>query len=135
MGIPVYTQVVSGVVLKKDGKYLLLQEKQPQAYKKWNWPAGKVDQGETIEQAAVREAKEESGLTVELVRKIGIWQAQIPEPAKHAFEGKIISGELHFPADEVLDAQWFTIDEIRAMKDQLRTEWVLEAAELMEKGL
>lgn len=46
-------EVVAGVVIKQDGKYLLLQEKQPKAYMLWNFPAGKVDIGETFEQTAI----------------------------------------------------------------------------------
>lgn len=52
-------QVVAEVVLQKDDKFLLVQEKQAKAYGKWNLPAGKVDKGESLEQAAVREAREE----------------------------------------------------------------------------
>lgn len=61
--------VVAGCVIKKDGNYLLVQERQPKVYGKWNLPAGHVDKDETIEQAAVREAKEETGYEVELIKK------------------------------------------------------------------
>ena len=64
---PVVTAfVVAGAVLKKDGKYLLVQEAQSKAYGLWNLPAGRVDVGDTIEQTAVKEAKEESGFDVKL---------------------------------------------------------------------
>src|ERR1700733_15244566 len=88
--------VVAGVVIKQDGKYILVQEKND-APGLWNFPAGRVDEGESFEQAAIREAKEESGYDVELIRKIGIFQ-EVPDRAvKHAFEAKIIGGELKFP--------------------------------------
>jgi len=51
MSEPKLIQVVAGCVLEKDGKYLLVQEKQKAAYEKWNLPAGRVDAGETVEQA------------------------------------------------------------------------------------
>ena len=51
-----HTFVVAGVVLEHDGTYLLVQEKQPRAYGLWNLPAGRVDEGDTIEQTAVKEA-------------------------------------------------------------------------------
>ncbi len=125
-------EVVAGVVLKKDGKYLLLQEKQPKAYGLWNFPAGRVDFGESIQEAAIREAKEESGYDVELVREVKIFHPTAESVVKHIFEGKIISGELKFPEDEILDAQWFTFDEIYSMKDKLRSEWILETTTILE---
>ncbi len=129
----VKTNVVAGVVIKQEGKYLLVQEKQPKAYGLWNLPAGRVDVGDTIEQTAIKEAKEESGYDVELVRKIGIFQNDATEAVKHAFEAKIIGGELKFPEDELLDAKWFTIEEIENMKDELRGRWILEAINVTEK--
>jgi ADP-ribose pyrophosphatase YjhB (NUDIX family) len=35
--------VVAGVVVKQDGKYLLVQEKKPEAHGLWNLPAGRVE--------------------------------------------------------------------------------------------
>lgn len=119
--------IVAGVVIKKDDKYLLVQEKQPKAYGLWNLPAGRVDVGDTIEQTAVKEAKEESGYDVELIRKIDIYQESASEPPKHAFEAKIVGGELKIPEDELLDARWFTFDEIKSMKEKLRGEWIINA--------
>lgn len=128
----VETIVVAGVVIKKDGKYLLLQEKQPKAYMLWNFPAGKVDIGESFEQTATREAKEESGYDIELIRKIGIFQEVPTDAVKHAFEAKIVGGELNFPSDEMLDARWFTFEEVKQMKDKLRGKWIIEAINILE---
>ncbi|MFA5886382.1 MAG: NUDIX domain-containing protein [Patescibacteria group bacterium] len=124
--------VVAGVVIRQDGKFLLLQEKQPKAYGLWNFPAGHVDIGESLEQAAVREAKEESGYDVELIKELAIFHVQSTDVVKHAFAGKIVGGELKFPVDEILDAQWFTFDEIKHMKDQLRGGWILESISILE---
>lgn len=128
-----YTFIVAGVVLGRDGKYLLVQEKQQRAYKLWNLPAGRVDKDDTIEETAVKEAKEETGYNVELIRKIDIYQDTVEEPVKHAFEAKIIDGELNFPTDELLDARWFTFQEIKDMEGQLRGSWVIHAIELVRK--
>ncbi|MBU0999253.1 NUDIX hydrolase [Patescibacteria group bacterium] len=124
--------VVVGVVIKKEGKYLLLQEKQPKAYMLWNFPAGKVDIEESFEQTAVREAKEESGYDVELIKEIGIFQAISTDAVKHAFEAEIVGGELKFPEDEILNAKWFSFEEIKQMKDTLRGKWIIEAISILE---
>lgn len=113
--------VVAGVVLTQDNKFLLVQEKQPSAYGKWNLPAGKVDAGETIEQAAIREAKEEVGYDVALDHKVFVIHDDIERPVLHAFAAHITGGELQVPDDELLDAKWFTLAEIHAMEAELRS--------------
>lgn len=132
-GTRIKVEVAAGVVLKKDGKYLLVQENFPSVRGLWNCPAGKVDQGFTIEATAVKEAKEESGYDIELMKKLDIWQDQAEHTVKHIFTAKIVGGEKMKPNEEIMDVQWFTIDEIRAMKDKLRSPWVLEAIEMVEK--
>lgn len=124
--------VVAGAVIKKNRKYLLVQEKKSNARGLWVFPAGRVEVGATIEQNAVREAKEETGYDIELIRKIGIFQYLEQEDVKHAFEAKIIGGELKYPEDEIMDAQWFTDKEIRGMKDKLRSGWTIGAISVME---
>jgi len=128
-----YTFMVAGVVLFKDEKYLLVQEKKPACYGKWNLPAGKVDEGYSIEETAIKEAKEESGFDVELGEKLGTYQNKVDEPVKHIFEAKIIRGELAFPEDEILDAKWFTFQEILNMKNELRVDCVWRAIEKAEE--
>ncbi|MBP6925617.1 MAG: NUDIX domain-containing protein [Candidatus Pacebacteria bacterium] len=125
--------VVAGVVIKKGNTYLLVQEKQLRAYGLWNLPGGRVDEGESIEEAAIRETKEESGYVVELVQQLKIFHAKATDVVKHSFEAKIIGGELHFPDNEILDAGWFSFDEILEMKDKLRSEWVIESINILEK--
>jgi len=129
-----YAVLVGGVVIKKENKYLLVQEKQKIAYGLWNLPAGKVEKGFTIKKTAVKEAKEETGFDVKLVRKIGIYQEKAENAVKHVFEAKIIGGKLNFPEDEILDAQWFNYKEIIEMKDKLRNpEYIIPAIEEMER--
>ncbi|MBI4020975.1 MAG: NUDIX hydrolase [Candidatus Aenigmarchaeota archaeon] len=124
--------VVAGVVLKRKGAYLLVQERGPAAYGLWNLPAGRVDVGETIEHAAVREAKEEVGYDVALGRKLGVFQRAATDPPKHAFEATIAGGKLRVPKDELLDARWFTFEEIESMQGKLRGEWIMEAVCILE---
>ncbi len=131
------TDVVAGVVIKQDGKYLLVQENCPErkeVHETWNLPAGRVDVGDTIEITAVKEAKEESGFNVELIRKLDIFQYTATEAVKHAFEAKIIGGGLKYPEDEILDAKWYTFDEIKNMKDKLRNIWVFDAISIVENN-
>ncbi len=96
-------------------------------------PAGRVDVGDTIEGTAVKEAKEETGFDVELVRKIGIFQEEAVRPPCHAFEAKITGGTLEWPEDEILDAKWLDLAELMGMKEKLRGPWVLDSINMMER--
>ncbi len=126
-------EVVAGVVLIKDGKFLLVQEKQPKAYKQWNLPGGKVDKGETIEQAAIREAKEEVGLDVQLVKFLQVIHQGIERPVIHAYLAEITGGELTIPEDELLDSGWFTYDEVKKL-DLRNPDYILGAIELAQEN-
>ena len=57
-------KVIVGGIIEKDGKYLLVQEAQEKAYKKWNFPAGHLDFNESLKEGAIREIKEETGLVI-----------------------------------------------------------------------
>lgn len=127
------TFIVAGTVLRdEDGKYLLVQEKQPHVYGLWNLPAGKVEDELSIEETAIKEAKEETGLIIRLQRKIAIFQENAHDPVQHAFLGKIDGGNIAFPQDEILNVCWFSLKDIEAMKDQLRGKWVLDSIYLVE---
>ncbi len=128
--------VIAGVVLRRDGRYLLVQENHPDSkvYGLWNFPAGHVEKGNTIEETAVKEAKEESGYDVELVRRVAIFHENAEVSVKHAFEAKITGGELKWPEDEILDARWFSLEELEGMKDKLRGEWILGAIKALESN-
>lgn len=123
--------VVAGVVIKHDGKFLLVQEKQPKVYKKWNLPAGHVDEGETLEQAATREAKEETGFDVIVAERLIVLHQTAESPVLHAFRAEITGGELDFPEDEILDARWFTLDEVEKL-DLRNPDYILGAIKASE---
>ena len=117
------TIIVAGGVIEQEGKYLLIQEAKEAVRGKWNLPAGEQDPGETISEAAKREIREECGLSVELtdVCQIGSWRSAINTVISIIFSTKIVGGEINFNPDEILDAKWFTYDEILAMKPELRS--------------
>ena len=123
------TFIVAGVVLEKASKFLLVQEKQQKVYGLWNLPAGRVEVGDTIEKTAVKEAKEETGFTVKLGKKIALIHEEVTKPVIHIFAADIIEGGLHYPEDEILAARWFTLEEIKKMASKLRTQWIIDVLE------
>ncbi len=120
-----------GVIIKQDNKYLLVQEKREDVYGLWNWPAGQVIKGENRQEAAVREAKEETGYEIKLGKEIEVFHDRPHGYGKHLFQAVIIGGSLECPAD-MLDVKWLTKQEIINIKDKLRTNWILDGIEILE---
>ena len=59
-------KVVTGGILEKDGKFLLVEENQKKCRGKWNLPAGGLDENESLIEGAKREILEETGCKVEI---------------------------------------------------------------------
>lgn len=64
-------RTVTAVVLFPKQKIMLVKRGTVPFRGYWALPGGRVEQGESIEEAVIREVKEETGLQVEIVRKIG----------------------------------------------------------------
>jgi 8-oxo-dGTP diphosphatase len=62
---------IAAAVIIDDGHVLLVRRRVPESGLEWTFPSGKVEPGETAEAAAVREALEETGLTVVAGRLLG----------------------------------------------------------------
>lgn len=126
--------IVAGCVIKRDHKYLLVQEAQAKVCGLWNVPAGYVDKDESIESAAVRETYEETGYRVELLTKIGVYHDSTKVPVKHVFEAKIIGGTMHAQNDEVMCVKWLSFAEIKKLyhDQKLRADWIWQAIVAVE---
>jgi len=100
------------IAIIQDGKVLLTKRRD---FEVWCLPGGEVDAGETLAQAAIREACEEVGLTVQLERLVGIHsRPQWLSRGSHVvvFAAKIIEGLLTIQPQEVLEARFFSKDEL-----------------------
>ncbi len=95
-------------------------------YGKWVFPGGYVDRGEEIRLAAVREAREESGLDVRIDHLINIYSYAGRTPIIVVYAATAVGGELQVD-DEGLEARTFGLDELpwdelafRSTRDALR---------------
>jgi 8-oxo-dGTP diphosphatase len=129
---------VAGVVIRNEqGEYLLVQEKQPKAYGLWNLPAGWIDEGETPQQTAIREAKEELGLEVELVHNEPLHKSLNDDGTREliSFLAKVVSGELKPQETELLGAKWLSVQAVQKLlsEGKLRNRWTLESIKKAEE--
>ncbi|XP_076652830.1 oxidized purine nucleoside triphosphate hydrolase [Halictus rubicundus] len=107
-------QLFSLVFIRKGTEILLGQKKRGFGKDLWNGYGGKVESGETIVQGAVRELKEESGLTVPDLKKIGILEFEFEGVETllevHVFETFKYDGEA--TETEEMRPKWYNIKDI-----------------------
>ena len=114
-------KVIVGGILRKENKLLLVQEAQEKCYGQWNFPAGHLDDGETIFEGAIREVFEETGCKVKLTKMLPIISSKEREIVRITFLTEILEENIHFDPTEILDAKWIEIEDIKTKyKDALR---------------
>jgi 8-oxo-dGTP diphosphatase len=107
---------VSAAIIVDGERVLMVRRRIKEGELSWQFPAGGVEDGETAEQAAVRETLEETGLTVEAVQYIG--DRVHPKSGKFmAYTAcKVISGTATVAdADELDQVAWVRHEEIPAL--------------------
>lgn len=108
------TKVLTLCVIQKDRRLLLGMKKRGFGAGVWNGFGGKVEEGETIEQAASREVQEEVGIVPAGLKKVGLITFSFESDPKimevHIFAVGDFSGE---PVEtEEMRPQWFDVDKI-----------------------
>lgn len=107
MAEPETPKVMVDVVMPSEGGVVLIRRGTDPYEGMWALPGGFVEVGETVENAAVREAKEETNLDVELENLVGIYSEPDRDPRGHnvsvTFLARITGGnaEAATDADEV----------------------------------
>lgn len=100
---------VAGVLAFKDEKLLLIQRGNEPKLGLWSFPTGYTDIGDTPAETAVREAKEEADVDVDLDRLLGVYSNESRTVVLIIYVGTIVAGT---PAGraEALDARLFALD-------------------------
>jgi 8-oxo-dGTP diphosphatase len=103
-------RAAGGVVCDEDGRVALVYRPK---YDDWSFPKGKLEKGETEEEAAVREVHEETGLDVELGRELGLVSYTDPKgrpKTVHYWLMRAKGGEFT-PNSEVTELRWLPLAE------------------------
>lgn len=108
--IPVFKNPIPTVdiIIEMEDGIVLIERKNPPHG--WALPGGFVDYGESYEQAAIREAEEETGLKVKLIRQFHTYSEPGRDPRHHTASTVFIATAQGEPvaADDALQAEIFT---------------------------
>ncbi|OYT59518.1 ADP-ribose pyrophosphatase [Thermoplasmatales archaeon ex4484_30] len=108
---------VDGVIIK-DKKILLIRRKNEPFKGKWALPGGFVDYGERVEDAVIREIKEETGLDTKIARLLGVYSDPERDPRGHTVSiAYLLSPKEGVPegGDDALEARFFDINELPSL--------------------
>lgn len=125
--------VAVAVIVNEAGNILLTQRNSPNSalHLKWQLPGGSKESGETLEQACVREAKEETGFSIKLESlspHIIYHQIGDREFKLCGFRAKPISGTINVSLDqETNDARWLSRDEAARLDTLEQTVEMIDA--------
>ncbi len=119
------TEGSTGIIFKNGQREVLLVQRLDNGV--WVLPGGGIDAGETAEQAVTREVFEESGLIVNIKRKVGEYTPinRLCSFA-HVFECEVVDGELQ-KTNETRAAGFFPIDQLPAPCFPLHHDWIVDA--------
>ena len=98
MAGPETPKLMVDVIIPSERGVVLIRRGNEPFKGQWALPGGFVEVGETLEEAAYREAAEETGLAVEVARLVGVYSDPERDPRGHnvsvAFLARVLSGDL-----------------------------------------
>jgi ADP-ribose pyrophosphatase YjhB (NUDIX family) len=112
-----------GAIIIEDSRVVLVRRAHPPLQAEWSIPGGVLEVGELVREAAVREAREETGLTVEAGDLLGVYDRVLRDPDKRVryhyvlidFLCRRVAGDLA-AASDAADVRWFTPEELPGLK-------------------
>ena len=116
---PTQPLVGVGAIIIEEDRVVLVKRGHPPLAGEWSIPGGVLEVGETLREAAVREAREETGLTVEPGNILGVFDRVLRDDAGRTqyhyvlidFVCRRVAGDPH-PSGDAVEARWFTQPEV-----------------------
>jgi 8-oxo-dGTP diphosphatase len=111
-----------GAIIIEDARVVLVKRLHPPLQDKWSIPGGVLEVGELVHEAAVREAREETGLTVEPGELLGVYDRILRDVDRRVqyhyvlinFLCRRVAGDLA-AASDAAEVRWFTREELPAL--------------------
>ncbi len=115
---PDFPLVGVGAIIIEDGRVLLVKRGHPPLAGEWSIPGGVLEVGETLREAAMREAREETCLAVETADLLGVYDRVLRDDDGRTlyhyvlidFLCRRVGGEAR-AADDADEVRWFTPEE------------------------
>jgi len=115
---PDFPLVGVGAIIIEDGRVLLVKRGHPPLAEEWSIPGGVLEVGETLREAAIREAREETCLRVEPADLLGVYDrvsrdddgGTVYHYVLIDFLCRRVGGEAR-AADDADEVRWFTLEE------------------------
>lgn len=104
-----------GAIAVRNGALLLIRRAHAPSRGRWSLPGGRVEPGETPQQALVREVAEETGLTVEVGELVGEVIRAGPNAVTYRIQDfRVVAGDdaQLVAGDDAMDAAWVPLDEV-----------------------
>ncbi len=120
------------MVFNDRDEILLIKRGKPPQYGRWMVPGGSLEWGETLEQAAVREVREETGIEIEIEAFVELVEAITPGESGYHFvimdyAAREIGGTLKAGSD-ALEAAWVGMDSVSRLHLTEKLQAVIEKA-------
>jgi len=134
-----HIHVTVATIVEKDGRFLLVEE-MADGHRVFNQPAGHVELGESLSQAALRETLEETGWHIELTHLLGIALYKAPTNGITYYRTTFIARPLSQVVDATLDEGiigpiWMTWQEIQSNRSAMRSPLVSSVIEQYLAGI
>jgi 8-oxo-dGTP diphosphatase len=110
-------QCVGAVIHDAGGRLLLVRRAHAPAQGRWSLPGGRVEPGETDEQALAREVAEETGLRVSVGALVGTVERDGPDDVVYVIRDhacRVLSGTL-VAGDDAAEVRWVAAEELAAL--------------------
>jgi len=112
-----------GAVIIEDARVLLVKRAHPPLQAQWSIPGGVLEVGELVRDAAIREAREETGLIVEPADLLGVYDRVLRNAEQRVqyhyvlidFLCRRVGGQLQ-AASDAAEVSWFTREELHTLK-------------------
>jgi ADP-ribose pyrophosphatase YjhB (NUDIX family) len=131
-------------VVVRDGAVLLVRRRNPPNAGTWGFPGGRIEAGEPLAAATLRELREETGIEAEFLRVLNATDSITGAPGSSAFRHFVLVAGLCLwrrgepeAGDDAAAAGWFAIDRLAERPAPLIarvTEFALEARALVRGG-